>query len=191
MDCLLSAVERVQELRNQMDGGQPLDPDEAAAAVGMLEMMLEDAGQAPADGLVCAMALMCSRQSNLFLPVARIALKPLVQSGIRHSHEAAILAQRLARALRPIVKLDERAKWWLERDFIIMAVPVQFILDEILEARRVASDGSQSDAWPNSLETFLATLREKPRGDPRAPEVAIVAPSDFSHFTDRRQSQVT
>ncbi len=135
MDCLLSAVERVQETSEPNGRRSAARSDEAAAAVGMLEMMLEDAGQAPAEGLVCAMALMCSRQSNLFLPLARIALKPLVQSGIRHSHEAAILAQRLARALRPIVKLDERAKWWLERDFIIMAVPVQFILDEILKAR--------------------------------------------------------
>lgn len=140
-----SAVERVQELRHQIDGGQPLDADEAAAAVGVLEMMLEDAGQSPAEGLFCAMALLCSRQSNLFLPLARIALKPLVHSGIRHSHETAIFAQSLARALRPIVTLDERAKRWLGQDFIIMAVPVQFILDEILAARRVATDGSQGD----------------------------------------------
>ncbi|MBL8830064.1 MAG: hypothetical protein JNM18_24000 [Planctomycetaceae bacterium] len=129
------AVDRICELRSELEKGTSLAADEAAAALTLLQVTLEDDDESSAEELMCAMAVLCSRQANLFESLARIALAALVRLGMRHSHEVAKFAQGLLRHPPQRIVLDERASNWLRLDFLARAVSTQHILDELATSR--------------------------------------------------------
>jgi hypothetical protein len=130
-----AAVGRIYGLRDDMVAGKSIPLEVAITAINFLEVILEDSGEAAAEGLLAAAALLSSRQSSLFYPLLRQAMKPLVRRGIRHSHEAARFGQALLRKPKPVVELDDHARNWLRREFLLLAVPIQDMLDQIVAER--------------------------------------------------------
>jgi hypothetical protein len=129
------AVGRIYGLRDEIAAGKSIPIEVAVTAILFLEVILEDTGEREAEGLLAAAALLGSRQSSLFYPLMRQALNPLVRKGIRHSNEAAKFAQTLLRKPKPVVELDDHARNWLRREFLLLAIPIQDMLDQIVAER--------------------------------------------------------